>query len=125
MKRDEWIFDFPATKLAAAAKAKLDHHDERLKFWQAAKEKTLAEIKEKGITVSDSQSDSSSNIQRGYHAQIMVDQTYQRQLNESANKIESHRDKVREYTGWVQVLEANQDRTYSLEADDYLFFFGK
>lgn len=126
MQRDKWTFDLTAAELTKAAEAKRVFHAERLEFWNAAQEKVMADVKEKGLDVEEGIGAMHSNVTRGYHgAQIVIDSTYQRQLNECFEKIEEHRTKLSEYVGWVQVLNANNSRTYSLNADDYLYFFGK
>lgn len=127
MKRDEWVFELKSEQLAAAARAKVEHHTGRLEFWQQAQAKVMEEVKAKGLSVEASLAgfDYGSNVSSRATPQIMVDQTYQRQLSEAHTKIIEHRKKVSEFKGWVQVLEANGGRTYPLNADDYLFFFGK
>jgi hypothetical protein len=126
MQRDKWTFDLTATDLAKAAEAKHAFHSERFAFWQAAQGKVMADVKEKGMEVSEGVSNMHSNVTRAYSgAQILIDPTYQRKLDECFEKIEEHREKVSQYAGWVQVLAANSSRTYQLNADDYLYFFGK
>ena len=34
-------------------------------------------------------------------------------------------DKLEEYVGWQQVLEANPENRQSLDIEDWLFFFAK
>lgn len=126
MQRDKWTFELSSAELAKAAEAKREFHADRLKFWQAAQAKVMADVKEKGLEVSEGIGQMHSNVTRAYSgAQIVIDPTYQRKLNECFEKIEEHREKVSEYAGWVQVLSANSGRNYQLNADDYLFFFGK
>jgi hypothetical protein len=125
MKRNEWSFDITAEKLAAAAGAKQEFHTGRLNFWKSAQDKVMAEVKEKGISIEESAAGANYSNKSGYGPEIVVDNTFQRRLAETTTKIREHTTKVSEYDGWVQVLAANAGRTYPLNADDYLFFFGK
>jgi uncharacterized membrane-anchored protein YjiN (DUF445 family) len=126
MKRNEWTFELKTEALAEAAKAKAAFHAGRLEFWKSAEEGVMKDVREKGISVEQSLAGNAySNVSRGASPQIVIDDTYQRKLNEASEKIREHLGKVREYDGWVQVLSANGGRTYQLNADDYLYFFGK
>ena len=44
--RDRWEFKYTAKKLAEGARTKKDFHAGRLKFWEEAKAKVMAEIKD-------------------------------------------------------------------------------
>lgn len=125
MQRDHWQFTFTAKKVADGAAAKRRHHQERLKFWEEAKAKVMAEVKESGIEVSESEAGAAySNRSRGYGPQVMVRNDLQVRLSECHEKILEHSGKAREYAGWVEVLEGNPAASLTLHADDYLFFFG-
>jgi hypothetical protein len=126
MKRNEWTFELKTEQLLDAATAKVAHHTQRLEFWRGAEESVMKEVREKGISVEQSLAGANySNKSPGYGPQIVIDETYQRKLNEASTKIREHTQKVSEYDGWCQVLTANTGRTYQLNADDYLYFFGK
>lgn len=125
MQRDRWTFDLSATELAKAADAKQAHHAERLTYWKSAEEKVMADVKEKGLTVEEGLGAGSNVSPRYGGAMIAIDVTFQKKLNECFEKIQEHQKKFAEYSGWVQVLNANTNRTYQLNADDYLYFFGK
>lgn len=121
--RDKWEFQFASSDLVSATQSKVDHHTARLAFWKKAQEELMAEIKEKGLSIVQSAAGSSySNT--GMGPQVAVDLTYQRRLQETSTKISEHTGKLSQYIGWLQVLKAN-DKTFTLHADDYLFFFGK
>jgi len=128
MKRQEWTFDIAAAELAKASQAKVIHHTDRLSFWKGSQEKVMQEVREKGLSIETSAAGfgySGSNVRPKNMPQIVIDDTYQRRLEESNEKIQEHQRKLSEYEGWVQVMADNQSRTYPLNADDYLFFFGK
>jgi hypothetical protein len=126
MRRNEWTFEMPANQIAEAAVAKLKHHEQRLAFWKKAEAEVMADVKDKGLSVETSLAgDNYSNKSRAYGPQIVIDDIFHRRLNEAAEKIREHTDKVAEYDGWVQVLTAHKDRSFPLNADDYLYFFSK
>lgn len=125
MIRDNWQFLFSAGKVAEAAGKKKAHHEGRLKFWEEAKQKTLAEVKEAGIEVSLSPANTHSNKVSGYGPQVVVRADLQRRLNESHEKIMEHHGKVVEYAGWDEVLSGNPRAMLNLDAEDYLYFFGE
>ncbi len=124
MLRDEWGFEFSASKLAAAAADKKAHHEDRLKFWEKAKDDTMAEVRESGIEVSESLAANYSNKSSGHGPQVMVRNDLQTRLTECHQKLSEHAHRVREYDGWIQVLKADPDKRLTLHADDYLYFFG-
>lgn len=124
MLRDKWDFEFTASKLAEAATSKKSFHELRLKFWEEAKAKVMAEVKESGIEVSESEAGTSySSVRVG--PQVMVRNDLQYRLTECHEKIKEHHKKVNEYDGWIQVLTANAESRLKLNSDDYLYFFGK
>jgi hypothetical protein len=130
MQRDKWEFQYTSKQLLDAAKSKVDFHTARLGVWETRKKQVVEETKEKGLTVEQTEvmgyGDAMSNTRHsGYSPQIMVNAVYQRQLNEAVSKIGEHHQKLSEYESWAEVLSGNKDRTYELNAEDYLFFFGK
>jgi hypothetical protein len=123
MLRNQWVFQFGTAQLAEAARAKVKFHEARLEFWTGAKKKIMEEIKDSGIEVVESAA--GSNYTKGPmtpHLTVRVD--LQTRLEEAHAKMTEHTQKIREYSSWIEVLEANVTRL-DLHADDYLFFFGK
>jgi hypothetical protein len=53
MKRDTWTFRYTAQQLADATKAKIEHHNKCLEFWEARREQLIAEIRADGIEVNE------------------------------------------------------------------------
>lgn len=125
MKRNDWTFEYTASKLAEAAQAKRLHHETRLAWWEQKKAETIKKVGEGGIEVHDSVGSTVSNYKGGYGAEIRVDDALQRDLNECHGKIREHHAAVSAYDGWHQVLSANPEARLSLTHEDYLFFFGK
>lgn len=123
MQRDQWAFMFTAEKVADGAAKKHKYHTERLKFWEDARAKVMADVRETGIEVSESEA--GTNYSNRYAPpQVMVRNDLQKRLTECHLKIQEHSAKIHEYAGWVEVLKGNPTATLSLHADDYLFFFG-
>ena len=132
MLRSDWKFQYLAADLAVAARAKRDHHASRLLWWEGQQQAVIAEVREKGLEVSESiamQYGSTKAIlggSRNAGAQIVVKDEYQEKLNECATKIHQHGERAKEYDGWLQIMEAtNGTKALDLDIHDYLFFFGK
>lgn len=124
MNRNNWEFDYTAKKLAEAAAIKRDYRQTRVEWWENKKREVMAEIRESGIEINESLAQQYvSNAGRG--PTIGIKPELQAKLSECHMKIQDHMEKVRDYDGWVQVLEANYTSSMKLKHDDWLFFFGK
>lgn len=125
MLRNEWSFEYTASKLADAAVTKRDHHKQRFNWWSKQKESVMTEVKKSGIEVSESQAVNFSSVNSRMGPQVMVRNDLQIKLTECHEKLKEHEHKTREYDGWTQVLSANKEARLTLHHDDWLFFFGK
>jgi len=123
MKRHEWEFDYTAKKLAEAAEIKKVAHGKRLEWWEKKKTETMEKVRATGIEIRDSVAASYSNTKGNYGPQIEVDAGMQRDLTECQSKILEHTDLIKQYDGWLQVLNANPEARLSLDHQDWLFFF--
>lgn len=126
--RDEWKFTYTASKLAEGARAQKAFRESRVAWWTEQKAKVMAEIKESGLSVSESVAASISNYATqsvGHGPQVTINADLQRKLGECHSKIGAHTQAVAEYDGWVQVLEANAESRLELTQADWLYFFGK
>lgn len=126
--RDDWEFEYTAGKLADAAQQQHSHRLARVKAWEEKKAEVMAKVRESGLTVHEGVAESMMNyttMAQGHGAQVMVDATLQRDLNECVTKINQHRLAATEYEGWIQVLSANPEARLKLKHDDWMFFFGK
>lgn len=54
MLRSDWKFQYLAADLAVAARTKRDHHASRLSWWEGQQQAVIAEVREKGLEVSES-----------------------------------------------------------------------
>lgn len=128
MQRNEWKFEYTASKLADAALAKINWHKERLDWWKNKKDEVFATIRSEGLKVDEKISlefnnPKSRDWERG--AQVMVRNDLQKDLDECLEKLQAHTKCLNEYNGWQQVLIANPENRLSLDINDWLFFFGK
>lgn len=128
MQRNEWKFEYTASKLADAAQAKIVWHTERLDWWKNKKEEVFATIRSEGLEVDEKISlefvnPKSRDWERG--AQVMIRNDLQKDLDECLEKLQAHTKCLNEYNGWQQVLIANPENRLSLDINDWLFFFGK
>ncbi len=125
--RDEWEFEYTASKLAEGAKAQREFRLGRVAWWTEAKAKVMAEVRETGLEVSESVAASISNYANTSMAapQISVRADLQKKLAECHAKIQSHQQAADEYDGWGQVLGANPESRLKLTQADWLYFFGK
>lgn len=123
--RDKWQFEYAGVDLWKAAQRKVVYHNERLAWWEAQNAAVMAEVRESGIEVSESQAALYSNTTRHMGPQVMVRNDLQRKLEECHIKTQEHSDRIREYEGWVQVLSANATERLKLSHADWLFFFAQ
>lgn len=126
MNRQDWEFEYTASKLADAALAQRDYRLKRVEVWTGKKEETIAKIRQSGLEVHESVADKMSNYTVSANsAQIVVDITLQRDLNECVSKIHENRALAKSYDAWLQVLEANPEVRLKLKHADWMYFFGK
>lgn len=126
-KRAEWEFEYTALKLVSGAKAQLEFRIGRRKWWEEAKEKLISEIKESGLEISESVAagTSYSNTANLVRPQVLIRADLQTKLSECSTKISAHQQAINEYSGWIQVLEANPEQRLKLTQSDWLYFFGR
>lgn len=125
MLRDNWEFEYTASKLAEAAGVKADAHQAKFEWWEKKKSEVMQQVRATGIEVHDSVAAGYSNTKGGYGPQIAIDAGLQRDLCECQSKLLEHSTLVKEYNGWIQVLRANSEARLKLNHDDWLHFFGK
>ncbi len=125
MNRKDWEFEYTAKQLADAAALKRDHRQSRVEWWEKQKEVVMAEAKESGLEIQESMTNSyTSNA--GHAPQLGVKAELQKKFQECHTRIQKHIEAVREYDGWVQVLDAQLPQsTLKLKHADWLFFFGR
>ena|ERR1035437_3004010 len=126
-KRDEWEFEYSAKALAEGARSQKDFRSSRVDAWTKAKEDLMVQVKETGITITESVASGMSNYTNSNSngPSIGIDPAFQNKLSECHSKIKEHTQAVAEYEGWVQVLDAAGDSRYKLNQADWLYFFGK
>jgi len=125
MKRDEWKFEYTATRLAEAADAKIAHHSERLAFWKGKRDEVLATIRAEGLEIDEKivvgyQSPKSRDWERANRVSVRDD--LRQKLDEVLEKLRHHTEQLTQYEGWSQMLRANPEQRVGLDIDDWLFF---
>jgi hypothetical protein len=53
VQRNEWKFDYTASRLAEAASDKIAYHRERLGFWRTTREGVMATIRAEGLEIDE------------------------------------------------------------------------
>lgn len=128
MNRDEWKFPYTADKLLQASADKKSFHEGRLAWWENKRKEVEATIKSEGIEIDESVAAgigtyTSNTIHRG--AQVSIRNDLVRDLQECVGKTAEHREKIKQYDAWGQVLASQGQASFDLHQDDWLFFFGK
>ena len=128
MQREQWKFDYTASRLATAAQSKIVYHQEQLRFWREKRAEVIDTIRSEGIEVDEKivlayANPKARDWDRG--GEILIRNDLRKVLAECYQKLAYHTEERDTYDGWRQVLEANPDNRLSLEIDDWLFFFGK
>lgn len=118
--RRNWKFSFKVADVLAAAEKKLDHHLQRITFWNDQLEKAQRDLKDKGAEFRE------QPVTGGSHVALVIDPERQNRVNQCASKKNQHQDQANEYTVWVRALrlsEQNAPRSYiDLDAQDIAFF---
>lgn len=129
MNRDDWKFPYTADKLLAAATDKKAFHEGRLTWWEGKRKEVEATIRSEGIEIDESVAanfgGTYSNAGLGRGAQVNIRNDLVRDLQECVGKTSEHREKVKQYDAWAQVLASQGQASFDLHQDDWLFFFGK
>lgn len=141
MIREKWEFSYQANVLADAAKQKVVHHQERLRWWLERKEQAIATLRQEGIAIDESLIEredfagapmggaaSTLNFRSADYRPptVQVRSDLVRDLNEAVAKLREHEIKIAAYDGWEQVLRAQgENLRLMLQHDDWLFFFGR
>lgn len=127
MKREEWVFQFPANEILAAAQKKRDFHAERRDWWENQRHNVMLSIKSSGITIDESMATeilkSYSNI--GRQPSVRIDPEMLADLQECNSKITEHRQKYASYVSFVSLLQSQGNTMLPMNKDDWLFFFSE
>lgn len=115
--RTKWEFQFSCEQLLAAARARSKYHHERMEYWQGEFAVALKKAKDEGLEVNE------YAITGGVRADIVVNPTLKKRLDESASKIQSHRNQINEYRKYEKLFELNLSERIKLDVDDVSFFW--
>lgn len=125
MKRNEWEFEYTASKLAEAARAKLAHYQGRVTWWKEKQQVVMQEIRDGGLEITESLAIEYASTSANFGAQVSVRPELKTKLQECFLKIKEHESRSKDYAAWVQVLDANPESRLKLNHDDWLHFFGE
>lgn len=128
MLREEWKFAYSVESLVQAAQQKLQHHEDRLRFWKDTKQSVMDTIRAEGLELDETITSALANPKaRDWHrsAQVMVRKDLQKDLEECLDKLEWHTAQRDEYDGGHQAISAQSGKMLELHIQDWLFFFGR
>lgn len=117
MKRIDHTFEFKAGDIAAAARERVNHHRERLLYWEAELDRSIATVKETASIVVRE-----FDVTGGKRVDLAIDfgdGAARRRMEEAQRKIEQHRADAERFEAEA-LLYGSQDRArrYELDADD-------
>lgn len=122
--RNTWKFHYTIAEVLVGAQEKLEFHKQRVDFWTKKKEETVEKIRSSGLEFNDTVSDIFSNSRRTQT--VTVDDRLSEDLRECNDMLEKNVKLVREYSGWVEFLDANIGMPdIELTQADWLYFFSK
>lgn len=116
MNRHTHRFRFVGQQIAEACAANVEYHDSRVAFWVKERSDAIDACKTAGFTVKE------YTVTGGTRAEMVVDPTLQRRVDEAVNKIATHqaaRDRFRVEAG---AYGAQPTRDYELDPDDVVYF---
>ena len=129
MLRHEWELISTAEDLLAGVGRKIEHHKTRLAVWEEKKEKTLDEIKARGLQIDEgplgpnSPGTASNDPYRG--PRVTIDNTLANHMAAISGKINSHRRKLSSYQAWRDILKTQGKASFKLHHEDWIFFHGE
>jgi hypothetical protein len=126
MLREKWEFSYTADQLSEAASKNVAFHLERLNWWKEKRASVMATIRSEGLEINEKialeyRSPKSQDWNNG--SQVVIRTDLRTALQECHEKLSQHTLKLREYSGWQQMLTANPSATQQLDIEDWLFFF--
>jgi hypothetical protein len=116
MSRTDWTFEYPAEKIADAARVKAQYHRDRYDYWDGEIAAAEAAIQEKGIDIR------SYDVTGGKRHEVVIDPALSNRLSEAEGKRQQHGRKADEYRDWCRVLELDPEKRLELDFNDVLFF---
>ncbi len=126
MNRDEWKFSYTADRLLEAAMGKKEFHLGRLDWWSKKQKEVEGTIRSEGIEIDESVASAITNYSTAHRgAQVNIRGDLVRDLQECVVKVSEHREHIKNYDAWAQVLSSQGSSSFDLHQDDWLFFFGK
>jgi hypothetical protein len=116
MNRQTHRFRYLGQQIAAACTAEVEYHEERIRFWENARDGAIAACKSAGFTVKE------HAISGGKRAEMVIDQTFQRRVDEAVSKVSSHQSARDRYRIEAGAYGAQPSGYFDLDPDDVVYF---
>ncbi len=126
MLREKWEFEYTGAQLCEAAAKKISFHEERLKWWKEKRQAVMSKIRAEGLEVNESlaMSQQSPKSRDWVDAtQVTIRNDLKLALAECQKKLGFHTERLADFRGWHQMLDANPQAHKPLDLADWLFFF--
>jgi hypothetical protein len=126
MLRENWEFEYTGLQLSEAASRKATFHRGRLAWWLDKRKSIMGQIRSEGLEINE-------KLVMGYRnpkardweegAQVMIRNDLQLLLTECQKKLTWHTERLVDFEGWHQILDANPHARKCLDIQDWLYFF--
>jgi hypothetical protein len=114
--RLNWTFQYGAEVLGEAAKARQQHHEARLLFWETTKAVAETELRDSGISLRDYE------VSGGKRIEAVVDPSLSNRYSEATERVDSHYFKLGEYDRYIRAFAASGSKVFELTIDDMNYF---
>jgi hypothetical protein len=115
-KRAEWLFGYTCADVARAARARQEHHAERLAFWTEQAAQAEGRLRTSGLEFRD------VPVSGGTRLDPVLDPQLQLRLSECKGKLAEHRSAEDAYARWGRILDVAPERVLELAIADVEYF---
>lgn len=114
---ENWVLQLKPEELIGYIQMAIDHHRDRIEWWESERDTTIEQLREKGIEVRERQV---TGMERH---ELVGDPELVKRLGECDSKIRTHTDKRDLFEQWKAVVSLHPaDRQLSLSTRDAIFF---
>lgn len=121
MSRNDWEFEYLGKELRVFAVNKMEHHRNRLAFWEEQAANREKELREQGIDFR-----ARPRVANNYSTQnavvAVIDPERQSALSEAFAKVDEHRGRLRHFEMWASLFNRNPEATFKATWGDIDFF---
>lgn len=118
--RGEWVFEYEVQELLTACNSKIDHHSNRIDYWESERDNSLASLKEHGVEFRE------YDVTGGQRLEVIADPSLAARFRESKNKVEQHKKSRLEFSRFARAFErasqSNPSIKYELSIEDVEYF---